>query len=154
MLGGFSGYTIKRATRAALLSAVEGVKDLLYEVVWRERALPPGMPDAEFFPSPAEVKAGARLFTEYLTEAGVSPDGRNALLADLEHWSWSYAVATLERLGWDRRAGEVVKADDLREELGVQPEHRKLFRPHPGNGGQSRSIEGNGRRLRSLKGTR
>ncbi|MYD14175.1 MAG: SDR family NAD(P)-dependent oxidoreductase, partial [Gemmatimonadetes bacterium] len=128
MLGGFSGYTIKRATRGALLSAVEGVKDLLYEVVWRERALPPGMPDAEFFPSPAEVKAGARLFTEYLTEAGVSPDGRNALLADLEHWSWSYAVTTLETLGWDRKLGAVVQAEELREELGVQPEHRKLFR--------------------------
>ena len=50
LLGGLSGYTVKRATRAALLSTVEGVNDLLYEVVWRERALPPGMPSGGLLP--------------------------------------------------------------------------------------------------------
>ena len=127
-LGGLEGYTVKRATKAALLTAAEGVNDLLYEVVWRERALPPGMPSAGFFPSPAEVKGGALLFPEYLTEAGVSPDGRNALLADLEEWSRSYALATMDRLGWRREAGAAVEADSLREELGVLAEHRRLFR--------------------------
>ena len=39
LLGVLSGYTVKRATREALLSAVEGVKELLYEVVWRDSAL-------------------------------------------------------------------------------------------------------------------
>ena len=127
-LGGLSGYAIKRATRAALLSAVDGVKDLLYEVQWRERALPPGMPSADFFPTPAAVKSGAQLFAGYLTDAGVDPDDRDALLADLETWSWSYALATLDRLGWRRRPGALVDAEELRERLGVEAEHRQLFR--------------------------
>ena len=128
LLGGLSGYTVKRATRAALLTAVEGVKDLLYEIVWRERALPPGLPSADFFPAPASVKAGARMFADYLVGAGVDPDGRNALLADLEHWSWAYALATLDRLGWERTPGSIVRPEDLREQLGVIPDHQRLFR--------------------------
>ena len=128
LLGGLDGYTVKRATRAALLSAGEGVKDLLYEVVWRERALPEGMPSAGFFPDPGPVKAGAQFLAEYLIEAGVDPDDRNALLADLEHWSWAYAVATLDTLGWRRTAGEVVRSEALREQLGVKAEHGRLFR--------------------------
>ena len=127
-LGGLSGYAIKRATRAALLSAVDDVKDLLYEVQWRERALPPGMPSADFFPDPASVKAGAQLFTGYLTNAQVDPDDRDALLADLETWSWSYALATLDRLGWSRQPGARVDAEELRERLGVSPDHPRLFR--------------------------
>ena len=43
LLGELNGYTVKRATRAALLSAVEGVEDLLYEIAWRDRPLPPGV---------------------------------------------------------------------------------------------------------------
>ncbi len=128
LLGGLSGYTIKRATRAALLSAVDGVKDLLYEVQWRERALPPGMPSADFFPDPVSIKAGAQLFTGYLTDAGVDPDDRDALLADLETWSWSYALATLDRLGWRRRPGTLVDAEALREQLEVSADHQRLFR--------------------------
>ena len=128
LLGGLSGYTVKRATRAALLSTVEGVKDLLYEVVWRERALPPGLPPADFFPSPASVKSASRLFSEHLIAAGVDPDDRDALLTDLEHWSWSYALATLDALGWRRSRGAVVDPEALREQLGVMPEHTRLFR--------------------------
>ncbi len=127
-LGGLSGYTIKRATPAALLSAVDGVKDLLYDVQWRERPLPPGMPSADFFPAPADVKAGAQLFTGYLADAGVDPDDRDALLADLETWSWSYALATLDRLGWRRRPGTLVDAEELREQLAVDADHQRLFR--------------------------
>ncbi|MCY4616339.1 MAG: type I polyketide synthase, partial [Chloroflexi bacterium] len=36
-IGGVSGYTAKRATRAALLSSIDAIDDLLYEVIWRER---------------------------------------------------------------------------------------------------------------------
>ena len=127
-LGGLSGYTVKRATRAALLSAVEGVKDLLYEVVWRERALPSGITPADFFPSPTTVAAGSGLLSEYLAAERVDPEDRNALLADLERWSRSRALATLEELGWQRRAGEAVEPDALRQRLNVTPEHRRLFR--------------------------
>ena len=128
LLGGLSGYTVKRATRAALLSAAEGVKDLLYEVVWRERALPPGLPSADFFPAPASVKSGARMFADYLVDAGVDPDDRNALLTDLEHWSWAYVLATLDRLGLERTPGSIVRPEELRERLGVIPDHERLFR--------------------------
>ena len=128
LIGGINGYTVKRATRAALLSAVEGVKDLLYEIVWRERALPPGMKAADFFPGPATVAAEAQLFTDYLTEAGVPPESRDALLQDLERWSRRRALATLEELGWQRVAGETVDPEALQQQLNVIEEHRRLFR--------------------------
>ncbi|MYC71929.1 MAG: SDR family NAD(P)-dependent oxidoreductase, partial [Gemmatimonadetes bacterium] len=127
-LGRLSGYAVKRATREALLSAVEQVKDLLYEVVWRERDLPAGIAPADFFPSPAAVAAGSQLFAGYLTDAGVDPEGRDALLADLERWSRSRALATLEELGWQRRAGETVDPEALQSQLNVLPEHKRLFR--------------------------
>ncbi len=128
LLGELNGYTVKRATRAALLSAVEGVDDLLYEITWRDRALAPGVEAADFFPSAAEVAAGSQPFTGYLTDAGVDPQGRNALLADLERWSWSRALATLEELGWRRVKGESVDPEGLRQQLDVLPEHQRLFR--------------------------
>ena len=127
-LGRLSGYAVKRATREALLSAVEQVKDLLYEVVWREHALPAGIAPADFFPSPAAVAAGSQLFAGYLTDAGVDPEGRDALLADLERWSRSRALATLEELGWQRRTGETVDPEVLQSQLDVLPEHKRLFR--------------------------
>ena len=127
-LGGLSGYTVKRATQEALLSAVEGVKDLLYEVVWRERDLSPGITPADFFPGPATVAARSQLFSDYLIDAGVDPEGRNALLADLERWSRSRALATLKELGWQRKTGETVDPEDLRQRLQVTEEHKRLFR--------------------------
>ncbi len=128
LIGELNGYTVKRATRAALLSAIEGVEDLLYEITWRDRALPPGVEPADFFPTPAEVAAGTQLFAGYLTDAGVEPQGRNDLLADLERWSWSRALMTLEELGWRRVKGETVNPEDLRQQLNVLPEHERLFR--------------------------
>ncbi|MDE0194319.1 MAG: hypothetical protein OXP08_02105 [bacterium] len=35
---------------------------------------------------------------------------------------------TLERMGWDRRAGETLEPESLRQRFGVAEEHRKLFR--------------------------
>ena len=60
LIGGLSGYTVKRATESALLAAVEGaegVNDLLYEVLWRERPLESGLAPADFFPAPSAVAA-------------------------------------------------------------------------------------------------
>ena len=127
-LGGLSGYMVKRATRAALFAAVEGVKDLLYEIEWRESSLAPGILPADFLPSPAAVAARGGLLSAYLAEEGVRPEDRSALLADLEWWSRSRALATLEELGWRRGAGEAVDPDDLRQRLGVLADHKRLFR--------------------------
>ena len=128
LIGGFSGYTVKRATPEALLSAVEEVDDLLYQVVWRDRALEPGIVPADFFPNPSDVAAGSGLFSDYLTDAGVDPIGRNALLSDMERWSRSYALLTLEKLGWQRQIGDVIDAEELRQDLGVLEEHKRVFR--------------------------
>ena len=127
-IGGLSGYTVKRATRAALLSATEGVKDLLYEVVWRDRDLAPATPPADFLPSPAAVAVQSDPFSAYLAAEGVDAAGRAALLGDLERLAWSYALMTLERMGWERRAGDVLDPEPLRQRLGVAEEHHKLFR--------------------------
>ena len=128
LVGEINGYTVKRATEATLLASTEGVDDLLYEVVWRDRPLESGILPADFFPSPATVAAGAQLFPGYLTDAGVDPRGRNALLADLERWSWARALATLEGLGWQRVKGQFAAPEELRERLKVLPEHSRLFR--------------------------
>ncbi len=128
LLGRLSGYSIKRATREALLSAIEGVKELLYEVDWREQPLPPGIVSAGFFPEPAAIAARSQLFADYLREAGVDPQGRNDLLEDLEQWSRSRALATLEEMGWRRKTGDVVDPEKLGPDMGVLPEHARLFR--------------------------
>ena len=57
LIGKFTGFTVKRATRTALLSAIEEIEGLLYEVVWRDRALAPGMLSADFLTSPAAIAA-------------------------------------------------------------------------------------------------
>ena len=128
LIGELSGYVVKRATRAALLSAVEGVEDLLYEVVWRDAALPPGMPCADFLTAPRAVAAGSEPFTGYLAAEGVGAEERAALLADLERLARCYALVTLDQLGWQRAPGETVDAGALRQGLQVGAEHERLFR--------------------------
>ncbi len=128
LIGGFSGYTVKRATPEALLSAVEEVDDLLYQVVWRDRVLEPGIVPADFFPNPSDIAAGSGLFSDYLTEVEVDPISRNALLTDMERWSRSYALLTLEKLGWQRQPGDQIDAEELRQDLGILEEHKRLFR--------------------------
>ena len=127
-LGGLSGYTVKRATRTALLAATEGLQDLLYEVVWQDRPLATGMPPADFLTTPGRVADRSQPFTDYLANEGVEADGRAGLLDDLERLSQAYALSTLERLGWQRRAGESVHPETVRQQLKVLPEHRRLFR--------------------------
>ncbi len=126
-IGGVSGYTVKRATRAALLSASEGLQDMLYEVVWRERPLAGGLLPAEDLAEPAAVSDDIDPFVDYLSSEGVSEDDRARLLGDLERLSRSYALAALEELGWRRRRGEAVEADSLRNLLRIEPEHTKLL---------------------------
>ena len=128
VFGGLSGYTVKRATRAALLSATSGLGDLFYEVVWRDRPLLPGMLPAGFLPRPSTVAVDSEPFSQYLAAEGVDAQSRDSLLADLERLAWAYARLALDRLGWVRNAGERVEPDALRQQLGVAPEHGRLFR--------------------------
>ena len=128
LIGELAGFTVKRATRAALLSAAEGIEELLYEVVWRDRPLAPGVRPADFLTGPSDVAAGTDLFTAYLANEDVGADDRAALLADLEQLSLAYAVATLDRLGWERIAGARVDCETLRQELRVEAVHKRLFR--------------------------
>ena len=127
-LGGLDAYTVKRATRAALLPPDEGIDDLLYEVAWRDRPLAQGVVPADFMPEPGAVAGGSRTFAAYLEDVGIDRGGRTDLLTDLERLSWSYARLALERLGWQGAAGDVVEPEALREQLGVLPEHSRLFR--------------------------
>ena len=126
-LGVLKGYTAKRATRAALLSAKEGLKDLLYEVVWREKPLSGGKPAADFLAGPAVVVSRTRSFADYLADEGVGIPDRAIFLRDIERLSRAYALAALERLGWERKAGEAVRPDDLRRRLKIASEHQRLF---------------------------
>ena len=127
-LGGLSGYLVKRATQTALLSEAEGIADLLYEIVWRESSLARAMLPADFLPAPAMVAARSGLLSAYLAEEGVEPEQRTALLTDLERWSRSRALLTLDELGWERRQGDAVVAEELRKRLGVIADHERLFR--------------------------
>ena len=128
LIGELSGFMLKRATRAALLSAVEGLDDLLYEVVWRDSALPPGIQPADFLPSPGALAERWEPFSSYLAAEGVDAEMRPAVLADLSCMARHFALAALEKLGWERKAGEAVDSEDLRGRLGVQDQHSQLFR--------------------------
>ncbi|MCY3725621.1 MAG: SDR family NAD(P)-dependent oxidoreductase [Rhodobacteraceae bacterium] len=127
-IGGIDGYTVKRATPGALFSADEGVDDLLYEIVWREVPLSQGITPADFLPAPNEIAENSGLLSEYLAEEGVSRDERSNLLGDLELWSRSRALMTLDRLGWVREVGKKIIPEELREHLGIKEEHQRLFR--------------------------
>ncbi len=127
-IGTLDGYTVKRATRSALLPAVEGVEELLYEVAWRDRALPPGMPAADFLPGPSAAASRSRPFSRYLAAEGVEVDDETGLQADMERVSWCYALSALEALGWERGAGAAANPEELSERLGVLPGHMHLLR--------------------------
>ncbi len=128
VIGGLDGYTVKRATRAALLSAAGSLDDLLYEIVWRDRPLLPGILPADFLTSPESAAAVSEPFSQYLSAEDVGSQSRDSLLSDLERLAWSYARAAMARLGWEMVPGESVESEQLRHLLGVLPEHQRVFR--------------------------
>ena len=125
--GAFGGVELSRTTRAALLSAVAGVEELLYDVAWRERALTGGLRPAEFLASPGEVAEGAGALAAHLAAEGVEAGVVEGLLADLERLARGYALAGLEGLGWRCEPGAVVRASELRRSLKVVSEHERLL---------------------------
>ena len=126
-IGFLKGFTVKRATRAALLSAREGLKDLLYEVAWREKPLGGGMPAADLLADPAAVACQSRTLADHLADDGVEGPARAAFLRDLERLSRAYALAALEALGWERTAGAAIRPEGLRRRLQVVDAHWRLF---------------------------
>ena len=126
-LGGLKGFTVKRATRSALLSAGESVNDLLYEPVWRDKPFGRGMASADFLTAPAEVAARTRLLTEYMVDAGITAREKRTLLDDIERLAQAYVLSAFEKMGWERKAGAAVSAEELRPRLQVSDEHRRLF---------------------------
>ncbi len=127
-LGELAGFTVKRATRATLLAALEGVEDLLYEVAWRDSTPPTGVLPADFLPSPSAAAARSHPFSRYLGDEGVEVAAEIDLQGEMERVAWCYALSALETLGWERTAGTVVDPEELRERLDVLPEHRHLVR--------------------------
>ena len=126
-LGGLFGFTVKRATRRALLSGRAGLKDLLYEVAWREKPLSGSGPTAGSLANPATISSQSRTLAEHLADRGVEAADRATLLRDLERLSQAYALSALERLGWPRRAEAQVAPEQLCRRLNVVDEHRRLF---------------------------
>ncbi len=126
-VGGLSGFTVKRATRASLLSASEALQGLLYETVWRDAPLSTALLSAGELISPSETAGTVDTFAGYLGEEGVGIGDRATMLDDLERLSRSYVLHALERLGWHRTAGEAVRADDLLARFEVMPAHSRLM---------------------------
>ncbi len=111
-----------------MLSVIEGVNDLLYEVVWQEGALVPGIIPTDFLPSPAIVTASSNLIADYLDDEGISREQLVAQQVDLERLAHSIALSILNELGWNRSVGSVVDAEELRIHLKVIEEQKHLFR--------------------------
>ena len=126
-IGSLNGFTVKRATRAALLSSGEELKNLLYEVDWRERPSGRRLQPAGFLATGSEAAGEVQPFVDHLADLGVEAAERASLLDGLERLSQAYALAALERLGWQRAAGAPVSPEALRLELGAADEHRRLF---------------------------
>ena len=104
-VGGVDGFTMKRATRSAMLSASTAVKDLLYEIVWRQRplAVATGWRDTSSTLEAIRNQAGS--FPDYLEAEGVRPEERAALLEDLDRLGCAYTLRALKGLGWQTAGG-------------------------------------------------
>ena len=90
--------------------------------------MPPGILPADFLPSPSAAASRAHPFSRYLADEGVEVAAEIDLQGEMERASWCYALSALETLGWKRKAGAVVDAEELRERLEVLPEHANLLR--------------------------
>ena len=127
LLGELTGFTLKRATRASLLSATEDLQDLLYEVVWRDRPLQDRLRPSDGLAAPSAIASGTGTFADYIGAEGVQIGGRAELINDLERLSRAYALAALEKLGWRRENGATVDPEQLREQLSVITQHARLL---------------------------
>ena len=126
-VGGVRGVELTCTTRAALLSASSGMEDLLYDVVWRERARPGGVRPADFLVAPAAVAERATDILAYLEADGIEVGAVVDFLHDIEHLSRGFALAVLDGLGWRREPGAQVHPGELRRPLKVVAEYEPLL---------------------------
>lgn len=126
LLAELDGFVVKRATRASLLSAIEDIDDLIYEVVWR-----PGEHLAHArrkapLPVINEITSAIDPFFDYLEAQGVKPSDRSELLVDLGRFAHSVIFAALDNSEWDWCGGKPFNGDTLIERMGYATKHRKL----------------------------
>ena len=126
-LGSLTGFVLKRATRASLLSATEDIQDLLYEMVWRERPLPDRLQPADALTAPSAIASQTASYAEYLAAEGVAIEDRAALIHALERLSRAYALAALNKLEWQQDRETIINPERLGKQLGVLPEHARLL---------------------------
>ena len=125
-LGGVDGFTVKRATRAAMLSAVRSIDHLLYEVDWRDSSSRETRQPADFLENPSTIAQRTPGFFHFLLQAGQGRKERSDLVEGMELLSQAFALSALECLGWERNTG-VIAPDSLRQRLGVLPRYGRLF---------------------------
>ncbi len=98
------------------------VRDLLYEVVWRDApAAGSGLPR----PGQLEMELAARVAALGSTEG---LEAYTDFLPTLDALTTQYVVRALRDLGWEFRVGAQVSAESLADQLGVVARHRRLFR--------------------------
>ena len=127
-IGGLQGFTVKRATQTALLSAHTKRDDLLYEVVWRNKTLSSNRSAQGVLTDPVILATQVQPLVDHLAEEGVEISDRIAFMNDVERLSGVYVLQALERMGWMREAGATIRADGLHHHLKVIEEHRSLLR--------------------------
>ncbi len=127
VVGEFVGLIMRRATRSTLLSASGGLADLLHETVWQECPLPASRPLAPIQPALA-VAAWPTDGSPFLADESLDDERLIALDDGLRQLACAWARATLEDLGWQPVAGDVIDLAALRRRLRVVSEHEPLFR--------------------------
>ena len=123
-LGRVDGFTLKRATRAAVLGA--RVQDLLHEVVWRDGPAP-GLRGADFFAAPQAIESGLGSADDYLESESLDREALVTQATELEHESRRQVLRAFRELGWDPKPGDRFEGDELRRLLKVTGDHRRLF---------------------------
>ena len=127
-LGEITGFTVKRATRTALLSQLENPKDLLYQVVWRNVEHAASLRGAHPLPCLPEIESEVEPFFGHLRRQGVEPEERFDLLVDLERLAHAFVANAFHERGLLEQEKTSLQAENLMEVNGIQPIHAKLVR--------------------------
>ena len=125
-VGEVRGLRLRPASRSALLAASAGIGELLYGEEWRESAAG-SLRSARFLADPAVVAQRVRKRSAWRESAEDDAGGTGGAVEEIEAASRSYALNAFEALGWERRAGEGVDAEELRRALRVVEGNRRLF---------------------------